>query len=125
MDTNDYLHLDHIYLFPERPEPPHPSSSPPGGEGGAPDDLVIVDCIEFNERFRYADPVADMAFLTMDLAFQGRRDLARAFSEAYFRSSGDAAGRALLPLYVAYRAAVRGKVEGFALAEKEVPEAAR
>jgi len=47
-DTHGDLHLDHVYVFPDRPPP---------------DDLVIVDCIEFNERFRYADPGADMAFL--------------------------------------------------------------
>lgn len=109
-DTHGDLHLDHIYLFPEK--------RPPA-------DLVIIDCIEFNERFRYGDPVADMAFLTMDLTFQGRRDLAQAFAEAYFRSAGDGPGRDLLPLYVAYRAVVRGKVEGFALTEKEIPEAER
>lgn len=104
------LHLEHVYLFPDRP---------------APDDLVIVDCIEFNERFRFTDPVADMAFLVMDLTFQGRRDLARRFADAYFRASGDEEGRALVPFYAAYRAAVRGKVEGFKLAEPEVPDAER
>jgi len=109
-DTHGDLHLDHVYLFPDRPPP---------------DDLVIIDCIEFNERFRFADPVADMAFLVMDLAFQGRRDLARAFADEYFRASGDAEGRALVPFYTAYRAAVRGKVEGFELTEKEVPEVER
>ena len=66
-----------------------------------------------------------MAFLVMDLALHGRRDLARAFAEAYFRASGDEEGRALLPFYTAYRAAVRGKVEGLKLAEPEVPEAER
>ncbi len=106
-DTHGDLHLDHVYLFPERPPP---------------DDLVIIDCIEFNERFRFADPVADMAFLAMDLVFHGRRELARAFSDAYFRAAGDEEGRALLPFYTAYRAVVRGKVEGFELAEREVPE---
>ena len=109
-DTHGDLHLDHVYLFPDR--------APPA-------DLVIIDCIEFNERFRFADPVADMAFLVMDLAFHGRRDLARAFADAYFRASGDEEGRALLPFYTAYRAAVRGKVEGMELAEREVPEAER
>jgi predicted kinase len=109
-DTHGDLHLDHVYLFPER--------TPAG-------DLVIIDCIEFNERFRFADPVSDMAFLAMDLAFHGRRDLARAFAEEYFRASVDEEGRALLPFYVAYRAAVRGKVEGFELSEKEIPEAER
>jgi aminoglycoside phosphotransferase family enzyme len=106
-DTHGDLHLDHVYYFPDRPPP---------------DDLVIIDCIEFNERFRYADPVADMAFLVMDLLFEGRRDLADAFGAAYFAAADDAEGTALLPFYAAYRAAVRGKVEGFELKEKEVPE---
>src|SRR5262249_6665460 len=99
-DTHGDLHLDHVYFFPDR---------------APPDDLVIIDCIEFNERFRFADPVADMAFLVMDLLFQGRRDLADAFSAAYFRAANDSDGPALLPFYIAYRAAVRGKVEGFEL----------
>ncbi len=105
-DTHGDLHLDHVYLFPERKPP---------------DDLVIIDCIEFNERFRFADPVADMAFLAMDLAFHGRKDLARAFTEEYFRAAGDEEGRSLLSFYVAYRAVVRGKVEGFEVEEKEIP----
>jgi len=109
-DTHGDLHLDHVYLLPQR--------SPPG-------DLVIIDCIEFNTRFRFADPVADMAFLVMDLVFHGRRDLAATFTEEYIHTSHDEEGRALLPFYTAYRAAVRGKVEGFELAEKEVPQAER
>jgi aminoglycoside phosphotransferase family enzyme/predicted kinase len=109
-DTHGDLHLDHVYLFPDRPPPA---------------DLVVIDCIEFNERFRYADPIADMAFLAMDLEFHGRRDLARALADAYFAASGDVEGRGLLPLYVSYRAAVRGKVDGLQLVEREIPEAAR
>jgi aminoglycoside phosphotransferase family enzyme/predicted kinase len=106
-DTHGDLRLDHVYVFPDL--------SPPG-------DLVVVDCIEFNERFRYADPVADMAFLAMDLAAYGRRDLAAAFADAYFEASGDEDGRALLPFYTAYRAAVRGKVEGIEATGPDVPE---
>jgi uncharacterized protein len=109
-DCHGDLHLDHIYYFPDR--------EPPG-------DLVIVDCIEFTERFRFIDPVADMAFPMMDLRFHGRRDLARVFADAYFAASGDEGGRPLLPLYTAYRATVRGSVEGLKLAEKEVPAAER
>jgi aminoglycoside phosphotransferase family enzyme/predicted kinase len=109
-DCHGDLHLDHVYYFPDR---------------GPPADLVIIDCIEFNERFRFIDPVADMAFPAMDLTFRGRRDLARAFAGAYFRAAGDEEGEALLPLYTAYRATVRGMVEGLELAEKEVPEAER
>jgi aminoglycoside phosphotransferase family enzyme/predicted kinase len=109
-DAHGDLHLDHIYYFPDK-EPPA--------------DLVIVDCIEFNERFRFIDPVADIAFVVMDLAFHGRRDLARAFADAYFRAAEDEEGRELLPLYAAYRASVRGEVEGMLVMEKEVPEAER
>ena len=106
-DTPGDLHLEHVYLRPER-EPPS--------------DLVAIDCIEFNERFRYADPVAEVAFLTMDLVHHRRRDLADVFSDAYFEATGDEEGRELLPFYVAYRAAVRGKVEGMVTEEEEVPE---
>jgi aminoglycoside phosphotransferase family enzyme/predicted kinase len=109
-DTHGDLHLDHVYWF--RDQPP-------------PDDWVIIDCIEFNERFRYADPTADVAFLAMDLAFHGRRDLARAFLDAYQEASGDAEGRVLAPLYTSYRAVVRAKVEGMELREKEIPAGER
>jgi aminoglycoside phosphotransferase family enzyme/predicted kinase len=104
-DTHGDLHLDHVYFFPDRPPP---------------EDLVIVDCIEFNERFRYVDPIADMAFPAMDFAYHGRRDLARAFAEAYFQATGDEEGQRLLPLYTAYRATVRGSVEGLKSAEQEI-----
>jgi predicted kinase len=109
-DTHGDLHLDHVYLFPE--------AAPPA-------DLIIIDCIEFNERFRFADPAADMAFLAMDFAFQGRRDLADVFTESYFHDSADREGRELTPFYIAYRAAVRAKVEGLKMAEAEVPESER
>jgi aminoglycoside phosphotransferase family enzyme/predicted kinase len=109
-DTHGDLHLDHVYHFPGR---------------APPDDLVVIDCVEFNERFRYSDPVADAAFLAMDLIFRGRRDLAEVFSTAYFRATGDAEGATLLPFYIAYRAAIRGKVEGLQLAESEIPQEAR
>ncbi len=109
-DTHGDLHLDHIYVFPDR--------EPPG-------DIVIIDCIEFNERFRYADPVADIAFLDMDLRFHGATDLAVVLDDAYFEASGDAEGRALLGFYAAYRAAVRAKVEGMKALEHEVDPADR
>ncbi|HMB06018.1 MAG TPA: AAA family ATPase [Isosphaeraceae bacterium] len=109
-DTHGDLRLEHVYVFPDR--------SPP-------DDLVIVDCIEFAARYRYADPVSDMAFLAMDLKIRGREDLARRLWASYFAASGDVDGPTLVPFYVAYRAAVRGKVHGFKAAAAEVPEAQR
>jgi aminoglycoside phosphotransferase family enzyme/predicted kinase len=109
-DGHGDLRLGHVYLFPDR--------APPA-------DLVVLDCIEFHARFRCADPIADVAFLVMDLVRHGRRDLARGFADAYLRASNDPEGRALLPFYTAYRAAVRGKVEGMESLEPEVPEAER
>jgi len=106
-DTHGDLRLDHVYLFPDQP-PPH--------------DLVAIDCIEFNERFRYADPIADVAFLVMDLLFHGRVDLARTLVTAYFQASSDEEGRNLLRFFTSYRALVRGMVEGITLEEPEVPE---
>jgi aminoglycoside phosphotransferase family enzyme/predicted kinase len=105
-DTHGDLRLDHVYVFPDRAEP---------------DDLVIIDCIEFNERFRQGDPVADMAFLVMDLLFEVRPDLATAFADAYFAVAHDDEGRELLRFYTAYRAVVRAKVDGLTATEPEVP----
>jgi aminoglycoside phosphotransferase family enzyme/predicted kinase len=100
-DTHGDLRLDHVYFLPEG--------------------VAIIDCIEFSERFRYADPVADIAFLTMDLAWAGRRDLARRLADAYFAASGDQDGRPLLAAYEGYRAAVRAKVNGIQFFAEEMP----
>jgi aminoglycoside phosphotransferase family enzyme/predicted kinase len=109
-DTHGDLRLDHVYLFPDRPPPA---------------DIEVIDCVEFSDRFRFADPVADAAFLAADLGVRGYKGLAGAFADAYFHAAGDAGGRPLLPFYAAYRAAVRGKVEGFRCDEAEVPAGER
>lgn len=82
--------------------------------------ICVFDCIEFNNRFRYGDVAADIAFLVMDLSARGRPDLAAAFAEHYQAVSGDTGLAALLPFYACYRAYVRGKVESFRLDEREV-----
>ena len=35
------------------------------------DGIKIIDCVEFNDRFRYVDITSDLAFLAMDLDFEG------------------------------------------------------
>lgn len=82
----------------------------------------IFDCIEFNEKFRYSDTAADVAFLAMDLENHGRRDLAELFVGRYEFYSGDAGLRQVLPLYLANRAFVRGKVESFQLDDPLIAE---
>ena len=102
-DTHGDLRLEHVYRI--------------DGE------LVVVDCIEFNDAFRYADPVADVAFLAMDLRIRWADELARVFTDTYFDALPG--GESLLDFYVAYRSAVRAKVHGMASAEPEIDEAKR
>ncbi|NIR42701.1 MAG: AAA family ATPase [Gemmatimonadetes bacterium] len=75
----------------------------------------VLDCIEFNERFRYSDTISDIAFLSMDLRNRERPDLARAFLDAYYEASRDERVPALLRFYESYRAYVRGKVRSFVI----------
>ena len=73
-------------------------------------ELVIFDCIEFNEEMRWIDVMSEVAFTVMDLEDRGRIDLAHRFLNAYLERTGDYAGLAVLSFYLAYRALVRAKV---------------
>jgi uncharacterized protein len=75
--------------------------------------LSIIDCIEFNDRFRYSDTVADMAFLLMDLEYHGGEPSSRRLWEAYRNLSDEEGTEDLLRFYKVYRAFVRGKVNSF------------
>lgn len=76
------------------------------------DPPAIYDCIEFNERLRITDVLEDIAFLLMDLEFQGRFDLSNRLFKTYFSVQKDALINELLRFYKVYRAVVRAKVEG-------------
>ncbi|MCY2959151.1 MAG: AAA family ATPase [Planctomycetota bacterium] len=90
-ETHGDLRLEHVYLL----------------EGG---EIAIIDCIEFSPRYACADPIADIAFLAMDLRAHGAWSEARALLASYFEESRDEGGRVLVPLYTSYRSAVRAKV---------------
>ncbi|UCE97328.1 MAG: AAA family ATPase [Dehalococcoidia bacterium] len=77
--------------------------------------ICIYDCIEFNDRFRYGDVAAEVAFLAMDLDHHERADLSRIFVKEYMSKSHDAELEKLLNFYKCYRAYVRGKVASFKL----------
>lgn len=81
------------------------------------DKVYIFDCIEFNERFRFCDTAADLAFLLMDLEFHNRRDLSAAIFSAYQDASGDPELIKLIDFYKVYRAFIRGKVESLCLSD--------
>ena len=85
------------------------------------DRVYIFDCIEFNERFRFCDTAADIAFLLMDLDFHNRSDLADVVITSYSTASGDLELAKLIDFYKIYRAVVRGKVESFRLNDKGIP----
>jgi aminoglycoside phosphotransferase family enzyme len=82
--------------------------------------ICIFDAIEFNDRFRYSDVAADVAFLAMDLDFQQRSDLADYFIESYIGYSKDQQLIQMLPFYKCYRAFVRGKVISFRLDDPNI-----
>jgi aminoglycoside phosphotransferase family enzyme/predicted kinase len=83
--------------------------------------VVIFDCIEFNEPFRFTDVYADSAFLAMDLEDRGLKSLARRFISQYLELTGDYQGLELLNFYKAYRALVRAKVALFSMPADATP----
>ena len=90
------------------------------------DDIAVIDCIEFNERFRYGDVASDLAFLAMDLDYYRRDDLSRTLVDAYVEASGDRDLEEVLNFYKCYRAWVRGKVTSFRLDDPSLsPQAKR
>lgn len=72
--------------------------------------MVPFDCIEFSAELRWIDVISDLAFLTMDLHFRDRSDLAYRVLNRYLESTGDYAGVRLLRYFEVYRALVRAKV---------------
>jgi hypothetical protein len=88
------------------------------------DAIIVFDCIEFNERFRYGDVAADVAFLAMDLDYNRRSDLAEAFVNGYVAASGDRDLMNVLMFYRVYRAYVRAKVTSFLLDDQRLSAAA-
>ncbi len=82
-------------------------------------DVVLFDCIEFNEPFRLIDIASDAAFLAMDLEDRDLKPLSRRFINAWLEHTGDYAALDLLNFYKAYRALVRAKVSLFRLGQEQ------
>ncbi len=122
-DTHGDLRLDHVYHLRSSSEPELRDVELE--RAAAAHELLIIDRIEFTDRFRWSDPIADVAFVIMDLQAHGAWALARLLADHYIDASEDREGRALLPFYTAYRAMVRAKVAAMAAAEPELGERAR
>jgi uncharacterized protein len=107
-DGHGDLRLEHVYL----------SDAPAAGGGDG--EVTIIDCIEFNDRFRYADVAADLAFLAMDLSEHDQVALSEHLVARYAQHAGDHDLYAVLDFYLGYRAYVRGKIASFVAAGADV-----
>lgn len=105
VDGHGDLHLEHIHLAPET--------------------VRIYDCIEFNDRFRYGDTAADLAFLAMDLDFNRCWKEERYFMEQMADKLNDRDLLLHVDFYKCYRAYVKGKVKSLQSFEEEVGDAGR
>ncbi|MEA5469831.1 AAA family ATPase [Spirulina sp. 06S082] len=74
------------------------------------DEPIFFDAIEFNELFSIIDVLYDLAFLLMDLDFRNFSTYANTIFNYYSWQENDYKGVALLPLFLATRAAVRAHV---------------
>jgi aminoglycoside phosphotransferase family enzyme/predicted kinase len=73
---------------------------------------IVIDGIEFNERFRVGDVAGDVAFLAMELDARSHPELAASFLAAFARGADDYDLYEVVDFYLSYRAWVRGKVAG-------------
>ena len=85
--------------------------------------ILLFDCIEFNEEFRFVDTMFDVAYIVMDLEVAGRKDLSKVFVNQYVEDTGDYEGLEILPLYVSRQSYVRAKVTSFMLGDPSVSDA--
>ena len=85
--------------------------------------ILLFDCIEFNEQFRFVDVMYDVAFTVMDLESRGHQELGNAFLNTYIEQTGDWEGLQLLPLYLSRQAYVRAKVSSLMLDDAAISTA--
>ncbi len=107
VDGHGDLHTEHVWFE-------HDSSEP-----------LMIDCLEFRDDFRCIDAASDIAFLAMDLTYQGRADLAARFLRRYARAGGDYHLFAVVDYFLSYRALVRAKVASLVATDASMSAAQR
>ena len=103
-DCHGDLHMEHICLT---------------------DPIIIFDCIEFNERFRYIDVLSEISFLLMDIEYHNGKEFAEVLLYSYLKNSDEEVSQEihdLITFYKIYRAYVRGKVTSFILNDSTINE---
>ncbi|MGI9533650.1 MAG: AAA family ATPase [Thermodesulfobacteriota bacterium] len=101
-DCHGDLHLEHINIAPGR--------------------LNIFDCVEFNNRLRYIDIASDLAFLAMDLDFNGYYKFSNLVVSEFSNKIKDKTIYEIIDFYKCYRAYVRGKVESIRSESRDISE---
>ena len=89
------------------------------------DGIQIIDCIEFSDGLRILDTISDLAFLSMDLEYNGFTHQARLLIRELITRMDDLGALPLLDFYRCYRAMVRCKVSAFLLREISLSKANR
>lgn len=74
------------------------------------DPPVIIDCLEFNRRFRELDPADELAFLDMECEHAGAPFIGPLLFETYREVSGDDPPLPLVRFYKGFRAQMRAKL---------------
>jgi aminoglycoside phosphotransferase family enzyme len=89
VDGHGDLRPDHVYLM----DPP-----------------VVIDCLEFNTRLRQVDPFDEIMFLSMECEMAGASWIGPRLVSGCIAALGDTPSGALLQLYTAHRALLRGRL---------------
>jgi len=104
-DGHGDLRLEHIYIRDEM--------------------ISIIDCIEFNDRFRFGDVGSDLGFLAMDFRAEGYAAFAEQLLARYAREANDYGLYGVIDFYTSYRALVRAKVNLLLAADANASASAR
>ncbi|HXY57532.1 MAG TPA: hypothetical protein VEH76_03035 [Methylocystis sp.] len=74
------------------------------------DGIAIFDCLEFNAELRQVDPFDEIAFLGMECAHLGAPEMGSKLAEEVARRLNLPVPERLMPLYAAWRAALRARL---------------
>ena len=99
VDGHGDLRLEHIYM--------------------TEDDFGLLDCIEFNKRFRFNDVMSEISFLCTESDLMGDTAFADGLMDGFLSVYDDDNSRELINFYKTYRAMVRAKVACFTIADKD------
>lgn len=71
---------------------------------------VVIDCLEFNRRFRLVDPVDELTYLSLECKRIGDGWIGPVLLERYAERLGDAPSPELIAFYWRYRACLRARL---------------